>query len=189
MEIGARIEMNPRVRTFLICAIALAFPVSGAGFEMGAYGQLLYDRKIVAWCTVSGALLALLLVPRRMAPASLLQLGVLAVPSIWLLAVMFAGSHPGEVMRPVLLVLTVVSCLFCLPYAVYLIVEIINPDLLNLEGWWPKLRLVAIAVVFFVGGFAIGARNDLLFTCEDFEIAGSHPPAECRWAFRAVTGA
>jgi len=183
MGIPARIDMSPKVRTFLICAIALALPVSGAGFELGAYGQLLYDRKVAAWCTVSGALLALLMIPRRMAPMSLLQLGILAIPSIWLIAVMFAGSHPDEGMRPVLFILTIVSCLFCLPYAIYLIVQIINPELLNLEGWWPKLRLAAIVLVFFLGGFAVGARNDLLLTCEDFEIAGSHPPAECRPAF------
>lgn len=181
MQIDTHIEMHPKVRTFLICSIALAFPVGSAGFELGAYGELFYTRKITAWSTVTAALLALLVVPRKNVQVSPAQLAILAVPSVWLLMVMVFGSQSGgAVVRPVLFLLATGSYLFCLPFAVYLIVEIINPDLLNLEGWGPKVRLVGVATFFFLAGYAAGIRNDLLLTCHDFEVAGDTPPANCR---------
>lgn len=181
MRIETHIELNRTARTFLICAIALAFPFWSAGFELGAYGELFYIRKITAWSTVTAALVALLLIPRKAAPVSPLQLLILAVPSIWLLVAAAIGAQSGgEVLRPVLFVLGTASYLFCLPYAVYLIVQIINPEILSLEGWGPKVRLVALAVVFVAVGFGVGARNDLFMTCQDFEVAGDTPPANCR---------
>lgn len=181
MRIETHIELHPTARTFLICAIALAFPIWSAGFELGAYGGLFYMRKITAWATVTAALIALLLIPRKGASVSPLQLLILAVPSIWMLTVTVIQTQTGgEILRPVLFVLAMTSYLFCLPYALYLVVEIINPQLLTLEGWGPKVRLVALAVIFLAAGFGVGARNDLFMTCHDFQVAGDSPPANCR---------
>jgi len=183
MEVN--IELDPHARTFLVCAIALAYPVGMAGFELGAYGELFYDRKIAAWCTVTGALVALLLLPRRFAPVSRWHYLFLTIPSLWILLATAIGSHSGgEIVRPVLFWLGLLSYLLCLPYAIFLIVEIINPDFLALGGLKPKMRLVLIGLFFFGAGFITGARNDLLLTCDDFEIAGDTPPENCRPAPR-----
>lgn len=180
MAVETGIKLSPKARTFLICSIALAYQVGSAGFELAAYGELFYTRKITAWSTVTATLIALLILPRSAAKVSPQQLGILAVPSIWLVGAMIFGSHSSAVTRPILLVLATASYLFCLPYALYLIVEIVNPDLLNLEGWKPKARLAAVALVFFLLGYGAGLRNDLFLNCSDFEIAGDSPPINCR---------
>jgi hypothetical protein len=180
MAVETSINLSPQARTFLICSIALAYHVGSAGFELAAYGELFYMRKITAWSTMTATLIALLVLPRAAANVSPWQFGVLAVPSIWLVGIMILGSHSTTITRPVLFMLATASYLVCLPYALYLIVEIVNPDLLNLEGWKPKARLAAVAIFFFLLGYGGGVRNDLFLTCEDFEIAGDTPPMNCR---------
>lgn len=184
------LDLDSRVRTLLVGAVTLAYPTTMAGFELGAYGELFYDRKITAWCMVTAVLLALLLLPRRFTPASRWHYGVLAVPSIWLLVVSSIGSHTGgAIMRPVLFALSLASYLICMPYAVLLIVSIVSPDFLRFETARPKLTLVGIALFFFASGFLAGARNDVLLTCQNFEIAGETPPANCRPAPSSGTDA
>ena len=51
--------------------------------------------------------------------------------------------------------------------------------LLDLAGGLKKLVLFALALAFFSGGFLAGARNDLIMTCHDFELAGSMLPNNC----------
>lgn len=176
-----RIKLDPRARTFLICAIALAYPMGSAGFELGAFGQLFYVRKLTAWAMVTGALVALTLLPRSMAPVSRWHLVVLAIPSVWLfLATVLRTYTGGTIEHPVLFSFGLLTYLVCLPYAVILVVEIVNPDLLNLEGWQPKAGLVLIAGLFVSLGYLGGARNDLFLSCEEFIIAGDEPPPNCR---------
>jgi hypothetical protein len=96
---------------------------------------------------------------------------------------MVAGSQEGgDITRPVLFVLATLSYLVCLPYALYLVIEIINPQILTLQGWGPKLGLVAAAGFFLAAGYGAGVRNDLFMTCHDFEISGDTPPSNCRSA-------
>jgi hypothetical protein len=86
-----------------------------------------------------------------------------------------------------LFVLATLSYLVCLPYALYLVIEIINPQILTLQGWGPKLGLVAAAGFFLTAGYGAGVRNDLFMTCHDFEIAGDTPPSNCRRVARGPT--
>jgi hypothetical protein len=183
MHFDTRIDLDPTARTFLIAAVALAYPVWGAGFELGAYGELLYTRKVTAWATVTGALLALLLLPRRIAAIAPLQLLILAVPSVWfVVAATLSTQAEGHIVRPFLFLVAAASYLVCLPYALYLVVNIVNPDILRLRGWRPKAGLAAVALSFLAFGYGVGVRNDLFMTCHDFELAGSMSPSGCRRA-------
>ncbi|NCF38361.1 MAG: hypothetical protein GWP56_18635 [Gammaproteobacteria bacterium] len=47
------VEIRPQARTFILFALTLAYPMFGAGFELGAYGELIYERKIVIMVTVT----------------------------------------------------------------------------------------------------------------------------------------
>lgn len=175
-----KIEINAAARTFLLLSITLAYHMFNAGFELGAYGELFYIHKITAWSLVTGALLALLILPRKVSGIKVWQLFVLLIPSVWvMLASYFGLQNQGTIIRPGLFLLATVSYLFCLPYAIYIVVEIVNPDLLTLKGWKPKIGMIVVALFFLSIGILSGERNYLFMTCNDFEIAGDTPPTNC----------
>lgn len=174
------VEIQPQARTFILFALTLAYPMFGAGFELGAYGELIYERKITAWAVVTAVWLGFGLVPREQTGIRNWQLMALAVPCLWLLAAgFFSASGEDPVTRPLLFTLGLVSYLLCFPFAVYLAVRVVNPDLLNLQGWKPKAGILAIALLFIVAGYLIGDYNYLFLDCDDFEIAGNMLPDNC----------
>ena len=174
-------DVDPKIRTFLLTAVAISAPAGETGFQLGAWGEVLYNRPMGAWAVVTGLLLALLLVPRQKLPVPAAYLLVLVVPSAWLILKMFMmESTGGEIMHPVLFLLGVASYLVCLPFAFYLVIKIINPDLLDLKGLRPKLSLLAVLLTMFLIGFGLGRYNNLFVHCEDFILAGDTPPVHCR---------
>jgi hypothetical protein len=174
-------DISPRIRTFLLAAVAMSAPAGETGFQIGAWGEVFYSRPMGAWAIVTSLFIALLLVPRNKLPVPTAYLLVLLVPSIWIILKMFMFEYTeGQVMHPVLFGLGVVSYVVCLPFAGYLIVQIINPDLLDLRGWRPKLSLVAVLLTLFLIGFTLGRVNYLFVECEDFVLAGDEPPENCR---------
>ena len=174
-------ELEPRWRTLVVAAVALAYPVGQAGFELGAYGELFLDHKLTAWITVTATLIVLTVLPKRHLPVPRSHLWFLAIPSLWMLGRFVVGvSNPGALVHPVLFVIGVASFALCIPYAIYLIVRIANPGLGDLRETRLRLSLAAIAIVFFVAGYGIGMRNDLFLTCQEFRISGMELPENCR---------
>jgi len=174
-------DISPRIRTFLLAAVAMSVPAGETGFQIGAWGEVFYSRPMGAWAIVTSLFLALLLVPRKKLPVPVTYLLVLMVPSVWILLKMFMFEYTqGQVLYPLLFGLGVASYVICLPFAAYLIIQIINPDLLDLRGWRPKLSLAAILLAMFLVGFVLGRVNYLFVECEDFVLAGDEPPANCR---------
>jgi hypothetical protein len=173
-------NISPGARTFLLLSITLAFHMFNAGFQLGAHGELFYSNKIAAWSLVTGALVALILLPRHETGVRFWQLAVLLIPSVWALSVSYFGmQHHGEILKPVLFILVLVSQLICLPYAIYILLNIINPDLLNLSGYRPKAGAILISGLFLGAGYFSGTYNYLFLSCRDFEVAGDMPPANC----------
>jgi hypothetical protein len=130
-------------------------------------------------------LVALLVVPRHLTPVPRRHLLVLGFPSVWLLLSLVRNTEfGGDFLYPALFALGLVSYLVCLPYAGYLLILLLQPDLLTLRGRRPWLALIGIALLFLGVGYGIGRFNHLFFTCADFVIAGDGPPENCR----AVTG-
>jgi len=174
-------EIDPGIRTFLLAAVALAAPAGETGFQLGAWGAVHYTRPMGAWAIVTSLFLALQLVPRKKLPVPGAYLVVLLVPSVWILLKMFMLETTGDkIHHPLLFGLGIASYLFCLPFALYLIIKIINPDLLDLQGLRPKLSLAAVLLTLFLIGFGLGKNNDRFIRCEDFAIAGDSPPVNCR---------
>jgi hypothetical protein len=178
-------DVAPQIRVLVLASVALAYTTGQVGFELGGYGQIFYERRVSAWVLVSAVLVALLVVPRHLIPVPRRHLLVLGIPSVWLILSLVRNSEFGGAFPyPVLFAFGLVSYLVCLPYAGYLLILLLQPDLLTLRGRRPWLALIAIALLFLGVGYGIGRHNHLFFTCADFEIAGDEPPRNCR----AVTG-
>lgn len=63
----SRFQVDSTTRSFLILSTTLSYHMFSTGLELGAYGELFYVHKIVAWSLVTGALVALLLIPNMFA--------------------------------------------------------------------------------------------------------------------------
>lgn len=174
-------DIDPSIRTFLLAAVAIAAPAGETGFQIGAWGEIFYSRPMGAWAIVTSLFFAMLLVPRAELPVPRRYLLVLLIPSVWILLKMFMLEYTGgQVFHPLLFGLGAISYLLCLPFAFYLIIKIINPDLLDLQGLRPKLSLAAVLLTMFLIGFTLGRNNFLFVECEDFIVAGDLPPANCQ---------
>ncbi|MCP3850668.1 MAG: hypothetical protein GY694_10600 [Gammaproteobacteria bacterium] len=173
-------QVDSTTRSFLLLSTTLSYHMFRTGFELGAYGELFYVHKIVAWSLVTGALIALLLLPRQQSGIKTWQLLVLFIPSLWVFLTSYFGfQNQGVIIKPGLFILATLSYLICFPYAIYIVVEIINPDLLAIKGYKYKIGITIILFLFFIFGFLYGENNHLFMLCQDFEIAGNMPPENC----------
>lgn len=173
-------EMKPERRTLLVAAVAIAYPFGQTGFELGAYGELLFEHKLASWITVTAMLLVFAVLPKHYLPVPRSHLWFFAIPSLWMLGRFAIGVwSPGALVNPVLFALGIGSFVLCVPYAIYLIVRIANPGLANLRGTGPRLSLMAIAIIFFAAGYGIGVRNGLFLTCQDLRVDGRALPEYC----------
>ena len=173
-------NIEPRWRTLVVAAVALAYPVAQTGFEVGAYGELFFDNKFSAWITVTATLIVLAVIPRKKTEHLRVQIWILAIPSVWILFRLFVGySSPGAIVHPVLFVAGAVSFAFCVPYAIYVIVRIANPGLPDLRETRLRVVLAVFAIIFFGIGYGIGLRNDLFQSCQDLRIHSGEVPAHC----------
>ncbi len=80
------------------------------------------------------------------------------------------------------------SYLLCLPYAAFLIVRLVKPEIFDLPGHKPKIGLVLILLAFLSVGFLMGRNHPRLLTCEDFVVSGNHPPRGCTAAADMLSG-
>ena len=174
-------EAERQWRTRVVAAVALAYPVGQAGFELGAFGELSFSHKLVAWTAVTATFIALTVIPRKFLNIPRWQIWVLCIPSLWMLgrfAMGMTGLNP--VTGPIFYVAGIVSFIICFPFAIYIVVRIANPDLADIRGLKSWLPLLAIGVLFFSLGYLIGTWNQLLISCQEARIGRIELPDHCR---------
>ena len=86
----------------------------------------------------------------------------------------------GEVTNWFTIGLGLFAILICLPYAIYVVVNVVNADLLNLPETRLKIYLVVIVLVVGLMAYWAGANNHFPMTCGDFKIAGLALPLSFR---------
>lgn len=74
--------------------------------------------------------------------------------------------------------LTLVVTFIALPFVGWFLVTAINTDFADLPRTHKGVVIATIAV-FLVIGALLGARNDVLLTCDDFKVSGNDLPANC----------
>ena len=173
-------EIEPRWRTLLVATIALAYPVGKTGFELGAYGEIFFDRMLTAWITVTATMIVLMIVPAKKKQHLHAHIWVLAIPSVWILFRLVVGyTSPDDMLHPVLFAIGTISFMLCVPYALYLIVRIANPGLSDLRE--PRLRIILafIAAFFLASGYGIGLSHEKFQSCEELEVHAETLPSHC----------
>ncbi len=174
-------NIDPGVRAFILIVVAIAYPAWDAGFEIGVFGRLFYEKIFVAWSISTALFVVLLVVPKTELQVPKLAWFATAVPSLWLvLALAIRATPEVKLLGYALTVSGFVAYLACFPYAIYMAISIVYPDLLRIRGRRAQFGLATIILALVGTGYVIGSNHTHLLTCEDFEISGNHVPADCR---------
>ena len=173
--------MRREPRSFLIAAVGLSTSTWNVAFNLGAYQTIFFRHLFATWLIVTVILLATFAIPARESPISWQGRLLLLVPNLTIITdfITHTGVVTGELPDFINTTLGTIVILLCLPYAVYVAVNVINPDVFHLRRFRFQIALAAILVTVFVSGFLFGANNHLFLTCGDFRISGEAEPANC----------
>ena len=174
-------KIRPEIRTFVLGAIALSTATWNVAFNLGAYQTIFYRSIFIVWVTVSTIFLISLLVPEQDVPVPWWGKVLMLVPTAWVVLIPLHTQMPdNNQLEGFLIAVGTVILIICLPYALYVAVNVVNADLLMLPE--ARLRIYLVLIVLIVGmiGFWMGANNYYFLNCGDFKIAGDDQPANCR---------
>lgn len=173
-------ETEARWRALIVVTVTLSYPLAQTGFDLGAYRELLFKNKLVAWTAVTATMMAFTIVPKQLLPMPRWHIWILTIPSIWLLGRFALGvSNPGAQIHPIIFTAGILSFVACFPYAIYLIVRMANPELADIRGIRSWSIVMSIAGIVFLTGYLIGTWNQYFIACQDARIAGSELPLHC----------
>lgn len=171
-------------RAFLLSSIVLSAAVFNIAFWYGVTGTVFFEHLFHIWIAATAALVATAFVPHVSAfPSFVSWQGrfVLVLPTLWLLLEFMTGpqTQPNETQVWLLWSLAICILVLTLPYIAFVLVVVTVPDIEQLRS--PRLSgaVLGIALLTVVVGVAIGHHHPRILTCEDFEIAGDHIPANC----------
>ncbi len=169
------------LRTFVLSSVAIATSVWGIAFNLGAFKTIFFDDLFTVWVVATAVLLALLFIPSGRKILRWYSILILLSPTFWLL---FNYLEMSSTLTPAaesfVLFLGIVIGIICLPYSIYLVITILNPDLISLKGKAIKIRIISVGLIIALVGFFVGSNNNMFLTCEDFKISGNDLPANCR---------
>ena len=139
MKLSAFESLNPTARSFILLTVAVAYPVWDVGFELGAYGQLFFEKLFLVWTVATGMLIALFALPGQRVRIPKTALAATAFPSLWLVLAMVARASPeSDGIRYALFASGLVAYLVCLPYVVYMAVSLMYPELVRRDNVRPS---------------------------------------------------
>lgn len=167
---------TPAERAALLISVASASVAFMLAFNLGAYGEVFFDQIFTVWITATLVFLGSIFT--KLPPNSWPSRLVLLLPSVWILTAWIDNPRTEDMGESVLLWLTLIVTLVALPFAAWILISTINPDFRDLARNY-KFVVGAVVVVAFAAGYLIGARNDVLLTCDDFKISGNDLPANC----------
>ena len=159
-----------------VTASSVAFIIA---FNFGAFETIFFVRIFALWVAATIVLVASFFT--SVEPQNWLGRLALLFPTLWLLLQSAVVTGVVSVNDAVVGWLALVTAIVALPFLGYAIIGAINPSFLDLPIR-NKWAIIIAVVVFSVLGAAIGARNDLFLTCDDFKVSGNDQPENCRGA-------
>lgn len=171
-------------RHLVIASVLIALEVWPIGFNLGAYGTVFWNDFFEIWIVsvvtlLSGLYLMLMNEKTDRPPVRGIDLLAMFLPSIWFLSEAADRLYPGPLLDGVQALFQVLTVVFALPVVAGVMLRVTMPEVLKLRSARLNLVLIAITLAICAASYLIGARNDLIFTCEDFRISGDEPPANC----------
>lgn len=174
-------------RSFLLAAVTLCVTAWEISFNLGVYNEIFFEKFHLLWVVATTIFLASFALEKEDQMLGIRGRLILLLPSTYFLAsylmvAAFARNViEGETER-LLIGLTglflILIFLIVVPYVLYLVARIINPDLVTFSR---RQTWTLAGITFFVisCGLMAGDSHPLLMTCTDFSISGNFVPESC----------
>ncbi len=175
LQNGSR-EASVQDRATLLIAAGSAAVAFGIGFNYGAFDAIFFGDVFRVWVVATVVFVGSLVSP--LPPHTWPRRLVLLVPTLWLLASWIDNNLDVTNSDKVVTGLTLVVTFIALPFVGWFLVTAINTDFADLPRTHKGVVIATIAV-FLVIGALLGARNDVLLTCDDFKVSGNDLPPNC----------
>ncbi|MGI9586088.1 MAG: hypothetical protein ACR2N7_10910 [Acidimicrobiia bacterium] len=146
------------------------------GFNYGAHGVVFFEQIFTVWVVATVVLVASVFT--RVEPRTWGRRLILLIPSLWIVISWLANNTDAERIDDLVLAFTLAVTLAALPFVGWILVTTINSDFAELPNRSKAFVLGSVAL-FLVIGFLLGARNDLILTCDDFKVSGNDLPTNC----------
>ena len=180
MKVSGFENIDAGVRSAILISVAAAYFAFDIGFEFGAHGRVFFEKIFFVWSISFALLLIFVIIPRKVLPVPRTLWVATAIPTLWLLVGLANRAAPDEILvRHALTILGFLAVLVCFPYIVYVITSVIYPDFTRMNRTAPIFGILIVIGVMVLAGYLVGSHHDFFLTCEDFEIAGQHIPADC----------
>lgn len=169
------------LQTLVLSAVAVGTTVWGIGFNLGAFGTVFFDDTFTIWVVSTAVFLSLVCTNRGRKRLRWYSSLILLGPS-FLIGLDYVENFVQEVnvIDNLILLISLGVGVISLPYSAFVVVSILNPDLMDLKTRKTQLLIGAVGVFFIVAGFTVGANNYLFLSCADFKVSGNDLPANCR---------
>jgi len=173
-------NIDAGVRSAILISVAAAYFAFDIGFEFGVHGTIFFDKVFFVWSITLALLIIFIIIPKRVLPVPRSLWVATAIPTLWLLVGLANRAAPDEILfRHALTILGFLAVIVCFPYVVYVITSAIYPDFTKMDRAAPKVGIVLVIGTMVLMGYLVGSHHEHFLTCEDFEIAGQHVPADC----------
>ncbi len=165
-------------RTFALATIVGTAAIWDVAFNFGAYNTIFFDKIFIIWATSLAVFCVSLVLPNEHMQVPWWGQIILVMPALWIVLAFLneppASEHEGVMLFVGLLVYSV-----CLPYTIYIITHITNPEFFAFRS--RRLGIALGLILLFIGitAFLIGRNNYRFLSCEDFKISGNDLPSNC----------
>jgi len=163
-------------RATLLIAAGSATVAFTIGFNYGAFDAVFFTDVFRVWVIATVVFLGSLISP--LPPNTWPRRLVLLVPSLWLIVAWVDNNLDVANSDKLLTAVTFVVTFIALPFVGWFLVTAINTDFVDLPRSHKGVVLGTIAAFLLVGAL-LGARNDVLLTCDDFKVSGNDLPENC----------
>lgn len=163
--------------------LSILFPILliswNLGFDLGAFGSILYRNMLTAWVFAASTFIALLYVRwHDKVQIRTISFIILAIPVLWPV-IDYVDHNIPNIYVHYFVIFDYVLILLGLVYSAYLFLKVIKNDIFDPLTNKNKIFIVFAALVFSSIGFFSGYRNDLFFECAHFRLSGDYIPKNC----------
>jgi hypothetical protein len=151
-----KLRRQQRVRTLIVGAVGVSVPIADIAFNLGAYGAVFYGRIITLWAVTTSVTICLVALGGEQQRVGRTGLALMTIPTL-AIADQFSSSQlltETPLLRAVFVTVFAASMVLAFPYTLYIVVSIIDEDLVDLGELRMKGALVAIGVVVAVTAFS-----------------------------------
>lgn len=167
-------------RTFTVATVGGAIAIWDIAFNLGVYDTIFFEKIFFVWAASVAVFGVSVVLPDEYAPVNWWQRIVLILPTVWIiLALIVDPAIDASTIDGWMLLIGAVIYALCLPFTLYIITAITNPEFFAFKTKALGVALAIIVLIVAVTSYFVGANNSLFLTCEDFKVSGNDIPPNC----------